>query len=297
MALMNRSLSIMGRVWRGGRMELRLYLLSVFSLSVAFVCLASALLMVFNLRAVQTRWSRVGRVSIYLRDGAPQADLDALKHALELSPEVTSTRYVSPSDARQDLMKDGLGSSLSALPTEAFPASIELEVRREVSDEQLHTLVHKVRALPSVDSVETYQRWTDKLATLLQAGVAASGLLALIVLGAVGSVITSTIRLALHRRRIEVEVLKLVGATDSFVRGPFVIEGAIQGAFGALASIVLLGLLYLLVRAQLDDELGSLIGLVPTFLPWQASLGLVAGGAALGAVSARAGVRKLLAVP
>ena len=79
---------------------------------------------------------------------------------------------------------------------------------------------------PAVETVETYQRWTEKLSTLLGGGVTASGCLAIIVLAAVVSVIASTMRLLLTRRRMEVEVLKLVGASDAFVRRPFVIEGA-----------------------------------------------------------------------
>jgi cell division transport system permease protein len=296
MALMDRSLSVMGRVWRGGRSELRLYLLSVFSLAVAFVCLASALLVVVNLSAVQARWARTGRVSIDLRDDTSERDLVALRRALEQTPGIVSSRYVSPADARKELAGDALTAHLAALPAEAFPPSIELTVQPDTPDDQLTAIAGKLRALPSVEAVETYQRWTEKLGSLLEGGVAASIVLALVVLGAVGSVIGSTIRLALHRRRIEIEVLKLVGATDRFVRGPFVVEGAVQGAFGAAASIVLLGILYLVVRARFDEELGALLGLCPTFLPWQAAVAMVAGGALLGAAAAFAGVRKLLTV-
>jgi predicted lysophospholipase L1 biosynthesis ABC-type transport system permease subunit len=69
------------------------------------------------------------------------------------------------------------------------------------------------------------------------------------------SVIGSTMRLLLHRRRSEVEVLKLVGATDGFVRRPFVVEGAAQGAAGAGAALLLLGGLFLIVRGHFDVEL------------------------------------------
>ena len=91
-------------------------------------------------------------------------------------------------------------------------------------------------------------------------------------------------------------MLKLVGATDSFVRGPFVVEGAVQGALGAAASVALLGILYLIVRAKFDDELGALLGVSPTFIQWQLSLAMTAAGAVLGAMAAYAGVRRLSAV-
>ena len=88
-------------------------------------------------------------------------------------------------------------------------------------------------------------------------------------------------------------MLKLVGATDAFVRRPFVVEGAAQGALGALASLCLLGVLYLIVVGRFDDQLGLLLGVNPTFLPWEIATGMIAMGAALGAASAFAGVRKL----
>jgi cell division transport system permease protein len=100
-------------------------------------------------------------------------------------------------------------------------------------------------------------------------------------------------RFALHRRRIEIEVLKLVGASDRFVRRPFLMEGAAQGALGAAASLALLGVLYLIVRGKFDEELGLVFGVRPVFLPWEMVLAVVAGGALLGAASAWAGVRRL----
>ena len=154
----------------------------------------------------------------------------------------------------------------------------------------------KLRALPAVESVETYQRWTERLSSLLTGGVTASLCLAVIVLAAVVSVIGSTMRLLLNRRRIEVEVLKLVGATNGFVRQPFVLEGATQGAAGATGALVLLGGLFLIVRGRFDHELANLLGVSPTFLPWPVAFGMVALGAILGATTALVSLRKMVAV-
>ena len=291
-----KALSAVGRVWRSGRGDVKVYLLSVFSLAVAFVCLASALLVVVNLRAVEARWARAGRISVYLREGTTNDQVAQLRRALEQTPAVAATRHVTAADARKEMVDDGLAGSLAVLPVEAFPASVELSLGDEVTDEQVAAIAQKLRDVPSIESVETYQRWTDRISALVRGGVAASAVLAIVVLGAVVSVISSTMRFALHRRRIEVEVLKLVGATDRFVRGPFLVEGAFQGALGASASLALLAVLYAIVRGRFDDELGLLLGVRPTFLPWEIMAVMVAAGAMLGAVSAFAGVRKLSAV-
>jgi cell division transport system permease protein len=283
------------RARRGMLREWRLFALSIFSLAVAFVCLGSALLVVVNLKAIETRWSRAGRASIYLKDNAPQTDVDAVTAALEKTPGVTKVRYVSSGQARTELAREQT-NELAALPPEAFPASIEVEVAGDMTDQELADAVGKLRQLASVDEVETYQSWTERLSRLVRGGVAASAVLALVVFASVLAVVGSTIRLALQRRKTEVEVLRLVGATDRFVKSPFVIEGSVQGAAGAGAAIGLLAILFVLVRGRLDSELALLVGVEPTFLPWHVALGMVAVGALLGAIAASLGLRKLVAV-
>ena len=286
------------RARRGMLREWRLHALSVFSLAVAFVCLGAALLVVTNLKSIEERWAHAGRASIYLKDSASQADVDAFKLALSNVPGVTHVRYVSSGQARSEFgqQEQANNGDLASLPVEAFPASIEIEVKPEMTDVDLSDMVGKLKQLPAVDDVETYQAWTERLARLVRGGVAAAALLALVVFASVLAVVGSTIRLALQRRRIEVEVLKLVGATDRFVKGPFLLEGSAQGAIGATAAVVLLGVLFLLVRGRLDGELASLVGVDPTFLPWTVVLGMIGTGAILGMTAAALGLRKLVAV-
>ncbi len=292
------SASTSRRARRGMVREWRLHALSVFSLAVAFVCLGASLLVVENLRAVEQRWAHAGRASIYLKDGATQDEVDALRLALARVAGVTGVHYVSSGDARVEFGQTQLEGSaaLAGLPAEAFPASIELDVTPELADADLAAMVDKLRQLPAVDDVETYQSWTERLARLVRGGVAAAALLAVVVLFAVLAVVGSTMRMALQRRKTEVEVLKLVGATDGFVKKPFVIEGGVQGALGALGALLLLAALFFVVRGRLDGELAALIGVEPTFLPWPVALGMVALGALLGAAAAMASLRRLVAV-
>src|SRR5580704_4010397 len=141
------------RARRGMVREWRLHALSVFSLAVAFVCLGASLLVATNLRAVEERWSRAGRASVYLKDGATQADVDALRTALVRVPGVTAVRYLSSADARTEFGQRELSSKgeLAALPVEAFPASIEIDVSPDMTDAELTDMVGKMRELPSVD--------------------------------------------------------------------------------------------------------------------------------------------------
>jgi cell division transport system permease protein len=264
-------------------------------LVVAFACLGAALLAIVNLYALEQRWAHAGRASVYLKDGANQHDVEALHDALLLVPRIVSVRYVSSSEARIEFgqREAEAQGDLAALPVDAFPASLEIDVAPDLSDDELADIVHKMQALPAVDEVETYRAWTDRLARLLRGGVVASIVLTVVVLGAVLAVVGSTMRLALQRRRIEVDVLKLVGATDDFVRSPFVLEGVVEGGVGALGAVILLGTLFVLVRGRMDAEIAGLVGMAPTFLPWPVALGMVVLGSGLGALAALLGVRQL----
>lgn len=284
------------RAWRGSRNDWRLHLLSIFSVAVAFVCLASAVLVVVNVHGIRTRWAETGRASVFLKPDATPDQIEQIQKALRQTPGVTDVRHVSSEDARREVTAQKQDEVLGALPAEAFPASLEVRVADEAAVERVAKLASQLQALPAVESVETYQSWSDRLGTLLRGGVTASIVLALVVLGAVVSVVSSTIRLTLQRRRIEVEILKLVGATDSYVRRPFVLEGAAQGGIGALLAIALLGVLYAIVRGNFDSELGILLGMAPTFLPWFVCTGMVVLGAALGAAAAYGSLRRLLLV-
>jgi cell division transport system permease protein len=300
--MLDGSIGTTRRARRGMLREWRLQVLSVFSLAVAFVCLGAALLVLTNLRAVEERWAHAGRASIYLKDNAQAQDVEALKTALGTVPGIIGVRYVSAAQARTEFgqKESGTKAELAALPVDAFPASIELEVRPELTDAEIADIVGKLRQLPAVDDVETYQAWTERLAHLIRGGVAAAALLALVVfasvLASVLAVVGSTIRLALQRRRTEVEVLKLVGASDRFIKGPFLVEGSTQGALGASGAVAILAALFFVVRGRLDAELAGLVGIEPSFLPWYVVVGMVAVGIILGTLAALLGLRRLVTV-
>jgi cell division transport system permease protein len=282
------------RAFRGAKNDLRLHTLGIFSVAVAFVCLGATLLAVVNVDQVRARWASLGRASVYLTRDASREQVSAIDRALRASAGVTAVRHVSPEAARRDVAEVGRDPVIDALPADAFPETLEVSVQKDVRPERIQELATQLRALPAVEGVETYGGWSERIETLLAGGVAAAGLLSLVVLAAVISVVSSTIRLSLQRRKLEVEVMKLVGATESYVRQPFVIEGAAQGALGASFAVGLLGVLYLVVRSHLDGRLMAMVGMSPAFLPWPLVLTMVALGAALGAVAAFLSLRRFV---
>jgi cell division transport system permease protein len=282
------------RAFRGAKNDLRLHALGVFSVAVAFVCLGATLLAVVNVDHARERWSSLGRASVFLARGAAPEQIQAIERALRASEGVTDVRRLTAEDARRDAAGAGKDPVIDALPAEAFPETLEVSVRKDVEPARVDQLAVQLRSLPAVEGVETYGAWSERIESLIAGGVAAASLLSLIVLAAVVSVVSSTIRLSLQRRKLEVEVMKLVGATESYVRQPFVIEGAAQGALGASLAIALLGVLYLVMKSHVDARLSALFGLTPSFLPWPAVLVTVTLGAALGATAAFLSLRRFV---
>jgi cell division transport system permease protein len=282
------------RAWRGAKNDLKLYALGVFSVAVAFVCMGATLLAVVNVDNVRERWASLGRASVYITRGASAEQVAAIEAALRGSDGVVSVRHVTSDDARREVARAGKDPVIDALPADAFPESLEVMVRKDLSTERLKQIASQLDALPAVEGVETYGGWSERLESLLAGGVTAAGLLALVVLAAVVSVVSSTIRLSLQRRRLEVEVMKLVGATDGYVRQPFLIEGAAQGGIGAGLAIALLGVLFLVVKSHVDTRLLALLGTSPAFLPWSLVALTILAGAALGAVAAVLSLRRFV---
>ncbi len=289
--------TLVARAKRGLREELRLYLVAVSSLSVAFLCVGGALLAVSNLDQMAARWGQSGRISVYLRDSVAAADVRQLRTVLEGLPEVAQVEELSSEDARALFLEQAdVSADLGRLPVEVFPASLEVSLRAGTPVQRIDAIGERLARLRAVEDVETYRGWFGRLDALIGAGRTVAGLLTLLVGLCVLAVIGNTIRLAVARRREEIEVMKLCGATDGFVRGPFVLEGMFQGFASALVAVVVLFFAYLALRGHVDSSIASLTGMRTVFLrPW-ALVSLVVGGAIVGALGSALSLRRYLAV-
>lgn len=285
------------RARRGFREDAKLYAVAVSSLAVAFLCLAGALLVMTNLSSMASRWSRSGRMTVYLRDGAPNDDVERLRATLVEVREVSAVTLLSAAEARAQFARDAnVGGALAGLPADAFPASLEVTLRDGTSSARADEIAARVGHVAAVEGVETYRAFFQKLETLVLSGRTAAAVVALLVLICVLAVVGNTIRLAVAGRRDEIEVLKLCGATDGFVRGPFLVEGALQGFTAALVAVLLLGAGYAALHTQLDGTLAALTGVRAAFLDPSIVVAIVLGGGLAGGLGSAASLRRYLAV-
>ncbi|HET9094333.1 MAG TPA: permease-like cell division protein FtsX [Solirubrobacteraceae bacterium] len=239
-------------------------------------------------------------VEVYLQDRATPADVARVGHELRGLPHVARVTFESKRQAlaqqrRQDPVAYELLGNINPLPDtfHIYPAnpSYVLAVRAAI----LHSSHGSGMIDPAIQKVSNHTEDTQKLLTVTRFVTITAALLAALLIAASVLLIGNTIRLSLYARRREVEVMKLVGATDWFIRWPFVIEGVIVGAFGALLAIVVLGVTKLAVLDPLANNF-TLIA-APRTIPFvPLLLVLVAAGVAVSALGSGISLRRFLRV-
>jgi len=289
--------SAISRAKRGFRDDLRLHVVAVTSLVIAFLCLGAALLSVENLSRVAERWSGAQHLTVYLKDNAQAGDVAQLRLVLESLPETAAVRHVSADDARREFSAQvDLGLQASALPADAFPASLEVTLREHADERRVAQVAERVRRFGAVEEVETYRDWMAQMGTLMRAGKSAVAMLAMLVVICVLAIIGNTIRLAVVNRRREIEVLKLCGATDGFVRSPFLLEGVMQAMAAAMLALLLLLITYFALRGHVEATLTAVTGVRTVFLDPLTMLAMVLGGGSVGALGSALSLRRYLNV-
>lgn len=178
-----------------------------------------------------------------LRDDAPPAEVDALRRRLEAEPAVRSVAYVSKDEAlarfRERLAAQGQEDLTRYLDENPLRASLEVKL---ADPRAAGTITMTLRNEPIVESVLDIQNLVDRVLTIT-ATLRTAGAVVLIVVGLIVLfVVVNTVRLAVLARADEIEIMRLVGASDAFIRWPFVFEGALVGLLGSLVTLGLLGL-------------------------------------------------------
>ena len=229
-----------------------------------------------------------------LEEGARSSELTALQADLRALPEVREVAYVSKAEAlrryREEREAQGQQDLTPFLPENPLPASLEVKLR---SPEDYRAVADFLTAAPIVDKVQNIQDTTDRLIQL-STFLRTFGVVLLAVIGAIVLfIIINTIRLAVLNRAEEIEVMRLVGASDAFIRWPFVFEGALVGLLGAALTMgVLVGAAEPLSRFMvgffqiLPINVGS--------ISRDVTLLIVGAGTALGVLGAWVSVRTYL---
>jgi cell division transport system permease protein len=238
-----------------GRAGRRVGLLNVLVIGVALALPAGGYALIESLRAVSGRLALDPQISVFL--DAKRADADSIGAALKRDDRISRVRFVPRDQALKELGSvQGLSDLVVALGRNPLPDVFVVTAREET----IEPLAADLAKLPGVAHVQADALWARRLASIARVARVALWLLAGLLGVALVAVTFNTIRLQILTQRDEIEVSKLIGATDAFIGRPFYYAGLLQGlAGGALALLVVAGSLALLNREvrALSESYGS----------------------------------------
>jgi cell division transport system permease protein len=229
-----------------GRGLRRVSLLNVIVIGVALALPAGGYALVESLRAVSGRLALDPQISIFL--DARRADADALAAALKRDARISRVRFVPKDQALKELGGvQGLQDLISALGRNPLPDAFVVTAREEA----IEPLAAELAKLPGVAHVQADALWARRLASLARVGRVALWLLAVLLGAALVAVTFNTIRLQILTQRDEIEVSKLIGATDGFIGRPFHYAGLLQGLAGGAIALAVVAVSLALVNREL----------------------------------------------
>jgi cell division transport system permease protein len=205
-------------------------------------------------------------VDVYLKNDASAADISRVRRIIEdETPGVGSVEFVSKQEALRSEREAGRGDYYDLLGTNPLPDLLRVTPERPESIVDVRDALAPMSPSgrrtvidSSIDEVQDRKENTDEILSATRVVKLTMGLLAGLLVLASLLLVANTIRLSMYARRREVEVMKLVGATDWFIRWPFVIEGVLVGALGGIGAVALLGV----VKVSLVDPLAKDFALI-----------------------------------
>jgi cell division transport system permease protein len=259
--------------------------LTILVIGIALALPACLHLLVTNAQIATGNWNRAVDLTVFLKRPTSAEEARRTVERIRQRRDVDEAQLILADEALKEFRRDsGFGDAIDALNENPLPHTIIVRPARNYTNTaNLQSLAADVRALPSVEVVQLDTAWVNRLNAILEA-FQRGLILAAVVLGlGVMVIVGNTIRLDIQNRRDEIEVTKLVGGSDAFVRRPFLYNGVWYGLGGALTAWVIT----LVALAVLREPIGKLAGLYGSSfelgaLGPEASGILLVGGIALG---------------
>jgi cell division transport system permease protein len=275
-------LSAVARGVDGARRSLLIQVVAVGTIALSLLLVGAVELGALNLRRLATGWGHGVQMTVYLADDATPERGRQIASALTRLPGVLAVNSVSAHEAWERL-KRAMGERadlLAGVEEGWLPGSIEVTLKPGVADVlRAHPAFERLRHSAGVDDVELLGDWAGRLRALELLVDRAVWGVGLLVLCACLYIVAATIRLGLFARRDEIAIWKLVGATDGFVKAPFLVEGTLQGGLGATLAVALLYGLFRVAAPHVETVLGAWLAASPLgfFSPAQIGIALIAG--------------------
>ncbi|MFD1260789.1 permease-like cell division protein FtsX [Entomomonas asaccharolytica] len=193
-----------------------------------------------NINELAGSWQQAAQISLFLHLDVDDEKASQLQNELNQNPDIENTQLITKKQALAEFQEQtGLGEALQALPSNPLP-SVIVVTPKELVQNTITELQHNLQQLPEVDRAELDMQWLERLMSILKLGERFVFGISVLLIAALLLVIGNTIRLAIENRRAEIEVIKLVGGTDGYVRRPFIYMGALYGLGAGLFAWALL---------------------------------------------------------
>ncbi len=211
-------------------------LLSILVIGIAFSLPVGVYSLLENLRAISGHTSAQPQMSLFLKHDITQDDIGAIKQRLEENVQVLRFQFVSKDRALRQLQQNsGLGDEVHSLIRNPLPDTFIIDMQN-IDAEALEKLQLTMQAWPEAEYVQFDSAWVKRLYAILDFGRVVTLMLFTLLSTAIVAVMFNTIRLQILTKQDEIEVSKLIGGTDSFIRRPFLYFGAIQGFAGGITA-------------------------------------------------------------
>ena len=260
--------------------------LSALTIAVSLFVIGAFFAVGANLQQLVSRWTEKIQVVFYLEDALESRIEKILEARLRTDPAVLDVRFVSKDEALgrfRALFRD-LGSLASDLGQNPFPASIEVTLRPgHETPAEVQRVVRDYSRAPGVEDVQYDLLWIQRLSAAARLIHGMGAFLGAILAMAGVFTISNVIRLTVYARQDELDIMRLVGATRAYVRGPFVVEGMLLGGLGGVLSV---GLLWLAFRFFVRDVLirSELLGPAAVTMPPSVAAIVVSSGIVVGLI-------------
>ena len=272
-------------------------LMTIAVIGIALALPSGLYVLIDNIQGVSAGWDGSGKISLFLKQGTGDKGAQRLAKKIRGMATVAAVDYMSPDQALTEFRRlSGFGDALDALSENPLPAVLIVRPTANADNPtNLEQLLNELRQLDQVDLAQLDLAWVKRLYALLQLARRGIWILALLLGLAVVLIMGNTIRLAVLNRRDEIEVIKLVGGTNAFIRRPFLYTGLLQGLAGGLAAWGLVSTVLALLTQPIN-ELASLYAsrFSVHALDARATAVLLGAGAVLGWLGSRIAVSRHL---
>jgi cell division transport system permease protein len=261
-----------------------IHLISIGTITISMLLFGSFLLLSMNLNNWIKEWGESLSVSVYLKNGIDEKAKKEIESAIKKLKGAEIKGFISKEQAMINL-REGLGDQaglLDGLEDTVLPASFEI-IFKERSNYNVdpRSIKNSLEKMEGVDEVQYSEQWMQRFEGVMDVfrivGLSIGGFLCIAVL----FITSNTIKLTIYSRKDEIEIYKLIGATDWFVKIPYLIEGSVQGLLGGLAALLILLLTYAVISLKTINIFGLPVINI-AFLSMEGSIFIILLSLALG---------------